>query len=48
MYPPRRALVPAVRLLIDFFAEHLNGDEPHALAPMKECPAHPPLMRKAP
>ncbi|CAN5728979.1 LysR family transcriptional regulator [soil metagenome] len=46
MYPPRRALVPAVRLLIDFFAEHLNGDEPHA--PVGECPAHPPLMRKAP
>lgn len=31
MYPPRRALVPAVRLLLDFFAEHLNGAEPHAL-----------------
>ena len=24
MYPPRRALVPAVRLLLDFFAEHLQ------------------------
>jgi len=32
MYPPRRALVPAVRHLIDFLAEHLNGDEPHTLA----------------
>lgn len=31
MYPPRRALVPAVRHLIDFLAEHLNGDEPHTL-----------------
>ncbi|RZI77203.1 MAG: LysR family transcriptional regulator [Variovorax sp.] len=29
MYPPRRALVPAVRQLIEFFAEHLDGDEPH-------------------
>ena len=29
MYPPRRALVPAVRELIDFLAEHLDGDEPH-------------------
>ena len=34
MYPPRRALVPAVRLLLDFFAEHLDGDEPHG--PCKE------------
>lgn len=24
MYPPRRALVPAVRLLLDFFADHLQ------------------------
>jgi DNA-binding transcriptional LysR family regulator len=31
MYPPRRALVPAVRALIDFLAEHLDGDEPHVL-----------------
>jgi len=29
MYPPRRALVPAVRKLLDFLAENLNGDEPH-------------------
>lgn len=29
MYPPRRALVPAVRQLIDFLAENLDGDEPH-------------------
>jgi len=29
MYPPRRALVPAVRLLLDFLALHLDGDEPH-------------------
>ena len=34
MYPPRRALVPAVRLLLDFLAEHLDGDEPHG--PCKE------------
>lgn len=32
MYPPRRALVPAIRHLLDFLAEHLNGDEPRALA----------------
>jgi len=30
MYPPRRALVPAVRALIDFLAEHLDGAEPRA------------------
>ncbi|MDM0041383.1 LysR family transcriptional regulator [Variovorax sp. J22G21] len=29
MYPPRRALVPAVRQLIEFLAENLNADEPH-------------------
>lgn len=29
MYPPRRALMPAVRALLDFFAVHLQGD--HAL-----------------
>ncbi|MET0541408.1 MAG: LysR family transcriptional regulator [Variovorax sp.] len=29
MYPPRRALLPAVRQLIDFLAENLDGDEPH-------------------
>lgn len=29
MYPPRRALVPAVRQLLEFLAENLNGDEPH-------------------
>ncbi|MDB5877490.1 MAG: LysR family transcriptional regulator [Variovorax sp.] len=28
VYPPRRALVPAVRQLIDFLAEELRGDEP--------------------
>lgn len=33
MFAPRRAQVPAVRHLIDFLAEHLDGDEPHALAP---------------
>ncbi|VWX63433.1 DNA-binding transcriptional regulator, LysR family [Burkholderiales bacterium 8X] len=27
MFPARRALVPAVRRLIDFLAEHLDGDE---------------------
>ena len=32
MYPPRRALVPAVRALIDFLAESLDGDDPHVLA----------------
>jgi DNA-binding transcriptional LysR family regulator len=32
MYPPRRALVPAVRSLIDFLAEKLDGAEPHVLA----------------
>ncbi|VTU21315.1 MULTISPECIES: LysR family transcriptional regulator [unclassified Variovorax] len=32
MFPARRALVPAIRRLIDFLAENLNGDEPHALA----------------
>jgi DNA-binding transcriptional LysR family regulator len=32
MYPPRRALVPAVRALIDFLAERLDGDDPHVLA----------------
>lgn len=32
MYPPRRALVPAVRRLLDFLAEHLKADEPHLLA----------------
>jgi len=36
MFAPRRAQVPAVRHLIDFLAEHLDGDEPHALAPCKE------------
>ena len=29
MYPPRRALVPAVRQLIEFLAENLDGGEPH-------------------
>lgn len=32
MFAPRRAQVPAVRHLIDFLAEHLDGDEPHATA----------------
>jgi DNA-binding transcriptional LysR family regulator len=31
MYPPRRALVPAVRLLLEFLAENLDGEEPHDL-----------------
>lgn len=31
MFPARRALVPAVRRLIDFLAQHLDGAEPHAL-----------------
>ena len=31
MYPARRALVPAVRALIDFLAENLDGAEPHTL-----------------
>ena len=31
MFPARRALVPAVRRLIDFLAENLSGDEPHLL-----------------
>ena len=29
MFPARRALVPAVRRLIDFLGEHLRGAEPH-------------------
>jgi DNA-binding transcriptional LysR family regulator len=32
MFPARRALVPAVRRLIDFLAENLQGDEPHVPA----------------
>ncbi|MGJ7489889.1 LysR family transcriptional regulator [Variovorax sp. ZT4R33] len=39
MFAPRRAQVPAVRHLIDFLAAHLDGDEPHALAPGKELEA---------
>ncbi|MFT4268236.1 MAG: LysR family transcriptional regulator [Xenophilus sp.] len=31
MYPPRRALVPAVRLLLDFFSAHLSSQEPHRM-----------------
>ncbi len=31
VFPARRALVPAVRHLIDFLAENLEGDEPHRL-----------------
>lgn len=32
MFPARRALVPAVRRLLDFLGENLNGDEPHDLS----------------
>ncbi|MBO9515679.1 MAG: LysR family transcriptional regulator [Variovorax sp.] len=32
MFPARRALVPAVRQLIDFLVENLDGDEPHDIA----------------
>jgi DNA-binding transcriptional LysR family regulator len=32
MFPARRALVPAVRRLIDFLVEHMRADEPHELA----------------
>lgn len=32
VFPARRALVPAVRRLIDFLAENLDGAEPHELA----------------
>lgn len=32
VFPARRALVPAVRRLIDFLAENLAGDEPHLLS----------------
>lgn len=32
MFPARRALVPAVRSLIDFLVENLDSDEPHDLA----------------
>ncbi|MGJ7510038.1 LysR family transcriptional regulator [Variovorax sp. GT1P44] len=32
MFPARRALVPAVRRLIDFLIENLDSDEPHDLA----------------
>jgi len=32
VFPARRALVPAVRRLIDFLAENLNADEPHDMA----------------
>jgi DNA-binding transcriptional LysR family regulator len=32
MFPARRALVPAVRRLIDFLVENLDSDEPHDLA----------------
>lgn len=32
MFPARRALVPAVRRLIDFLAENLASDEPHVLS----------------
>lgn len=36
MFAPRRAQVPAVRHLIDFLAEHLDGAEPHALPPCEQ------------
>jgi DNA-binding transcriptional LysR family regulator len=32
MFPARRALVPAVRRLIDFLAENLSVEEPHVLS----------------
>ena len=32
MYPPRRALLPAVRMLLDFLSAHLSGDEPHEIS----------------
>ena len=32
MFPARRALVPAVRRLIDFLVDNLDSDEPHELA----------------
>ena len=32
VFPARRALVPAVRRLLDFLAENLRGDEPHDLS----------------
>lgn len=32
MVPPRRALVPAVRELLNFLVEHLDGDRPHPIA----------------
>jgi DNA-binding transcriptional LysR family regulator len=32
MFPARRALVPAVRRLIDFLVDNLDSDEPHDLA----------------
>jgi hypothetical protein len=31
VFPARRALVPAVRRLIDFLAENLGGDGPREL-----------------
>lgn len=32
VFPARRALVPAVRRLIDYLAEHMDGEEPHKLS----------------
>jgi DNA-binding transcriptional LysR family regulator len=32
MFPARRALVPAVRRLLDFLAENLDSDEPHDIS----------------
>ncbi len=40
VFPARRALMPAVRHLIDFLAAHLNADEPHTPTPI--------VMRKTP
>jgi DNA-binding transcriptional LysR family regulator len=37
MYAPRRALVPAVRHLLDFLAEHLDGHEPVGCASEEEA-----------
>ncbi|MDQ0016542.1 DNA-binding transcriptional LysR family regulator [Variovorax boronicumulans] len=48
VFPPRRALVPAVRRLIDFLFEHLQGieGEPLLRADGEPCNSHP-VMRKA-
>jgi len=48
VFPPRRALVPAVRRLIDFLVEHLQGIEgaPLLRPDGEPCNSHP-VMRKA-